>query len=71
MKKLVVMRVIGSILVVVGYFTILHVSVVAGVVINLVADLLSIPFFVQAKAFDVVGLLGFLSAISISKLISL
>ena len=70
MTNLVVMRVIGSLLVVVGYFTILHVNVTAGVVINLVADALSIPFFVQAKAFDVVGLLGFLSAISVSKLLT-
>ena len=60
----------GSILVITAYFIILHVNVVAGVVINLIADLISIPFFVKTKAWDVVIMLGFLLAISTSKLLS-
>lgn len=60
----------GSILVITAYFIILHVNVVAGVVINFIADLISIPFFVKTKAWDVVIMLGFLLAISTSKLLS-
>ena len=60
----------GSILVITAYFIILHVNVVTGVVINLLADLISIPFFVKTKAWDVVIMLGFLLAISTSKLLS-
>ena len=60
----------GSILVITAYFTILHVNVVTGVVVNLIADLISIPFFVRTKAWDVVIMLGFLLAISTSKLLS-
>ncbi|WLW37576.1 hypothetical protein [Synechococcus phage S-8S53] len=60
----------GSILVITAYFIILHVNVVTGVVINLIADLISIPFFVKTKAWDVVIMLGFLLAISTSKLLS-
>ena len=41
----------GSILVITAYFIILHVNVVTGVVINLIADLISIPFFVKTKRF--------------------
>jgi hypothetical protein len=64
------MRIMGSILVITAYFIILHVNVVTGVVINLIADLISIPFFVKTKAWDVVIMLGFLLAISTSKLLS-
>jgi hypothetical protein len=60
----------GSILVITAYFIILHVNVVTGVVVNLIADLISIPFFVKTKAWDVVIMLGFLLAISTSKLLS-
>lgn len=71
MRKLVIMRIVGSVLVITGYFTLLHVNVVTGVLIHLLADILSIPFFVKTKAFDVVAVLSFLSLISISKLLSL
>ena len=42
----------------------------AGVIINFIADLISIPYFVKTKAWDVVIMLSFLLAISISKLLS-
>ena len=64
------MRVVGSIGVIVAYFVILHVNILAGVIINFIADLISIPYFVKTKAWDVVIMLSFLLAISISKLVS-
>ena len=64
------LRIVGSIGVIVAYFVILHVNVLAGVFINLAADLISIPYFVRTKSWDVVVMLSFLLAISISKLIS-
>ena len=67
----VVARVLGSVLVIVGYFIILHVDVLAGVVTNLVADLLSVPFFIRTKAWDVVVMISFLSAVSLSKIVSI
>jgi hypothetical protein len=60
----------GSILVITAYFIILHVNILTGVVINFIADLISIPFFVKTKAWDVVIMLGFLLTISLSKLLS-
>jgi hypothetical protein len=70
MKTLTNMRVTGSIAVIVAYFTILHVNVLLGVILNFIADLISIPYFVKTKAWDVVIMLGFLLAISFSKLLS-
>jgi len=56
--------------VILAYFTILHINVTIGVTINLIADLISIPYFVRTKSFDVVVMLAFLISISVSKLIS-
>ena len=70
MKTITGMRVVGSIGVIVAYFVILHVNILAGVIINFIADLISIPYFVKTKAWDVVIMLSFLLAISISKLVS-
>ena len=67
----VVARILGSVLVIVGYFVILHVDVLVGVTTNLVADLLSVPFFIRTKAWDVVVMISFLSAVSASKIVSI
>jgi len=64
------MRIIGSIGVIAAYFIILHVNLLWGVIINFIADLISIPFFIKTKAWDVVLMLSFLLAISMSKLLS-
>ena len=64
------MRVIGSIMVIAAYFVVLHVNLTAGVIMNVIADTISIPFFVKTKSWDIVIMLGFLLAISFSKLLS-
>ena len=69
MKVDVLARVIGSVLVVAGYFVVLNVNVTAGVVTNLTADVLSLPFFIRTKAWDVVVMISFLAFVSISKLL--
>ena len=61
-------RIVGSIGVITAYFCILHVSVMLGVVINFIADLISIPYFVRTKSWDVVIMLSFLLVISMTKL---
>jgi len=64
------MRIIGSITVISAYFVVLHVNVLAGVVMNVIADCLSVPYFVRTKSWDVVIMLSFLLAISFSKLLT-
>ena len=70
MKTLTTMRVVGSIMVIAAYFVVLHVNMTAGVVMNSIADTISIPYFVKTKSWDIVIMLGFLLAISFSKLLS-
>jgi hypothetical protein len=70
MKTLTRMRIAGSITVIAAYFVVLHVNLTAGVVMNVIADTISIPYFVKTKSWDIVAMLGFLLAISFSKLLS-
>ena len=61
-------RVSGSFLVVTAYFVILHINITLGVLMQFVADAISIPYFIRTKSWDVVVMLGFLLVISSSKL---
>jgi len=70
MKTLTAMRVVGSITVIAAYFVVLHINLTLGVVMNVIADTISIPYFVKTKSWDIVIMLGFLLAISFSKLLS-
>tara|TARA_R100000329_G_C7538958_1_gene190272 strand:+ start:206 stop:418 length:213 start_codon:yes stop_codon:yes gene_type:complete len=70
MNTITAMRIVGSVGVIAAYFIILHVNLLWGVIINFIADLISIPFFIKTKAWDVVFMLSFLLAISMSKLLS-
>jgi hypothetical protein len=68
MANLVRLRVLGSALVIIAYFIVLHVNVLVGVTAHFVADLISIPYFIKTKSWDVVIMLAFLLFISLSKL---
>jgi len=69
MVNVIRLRVIGSALVIVAYFIVLHVNVLVGVTAHFVADLISIPYFIRTKSWDVVIMLAFLLFISLSKLL--
>jgi len=60
-------RAIGSFLVVTAYFIVVHVNVTVGTMIHALACLMSIPFFIRTKAWDVVIMLSFMTCISFSK----
>jgi hypothetical protein len=62
-------RITGSIMVITAYFVVIHVNMTLGVVLHFVADVISVPYFVRTKSWDVVIMLAFLLAISFSKLI--
>ncbi len=61
-------RIIGSFLVITAYFMVLHVSTFYGAMMHLIADTISVPYFVRTKSWDVVIMLTFLMIISFSKL---
>ena len=63
------MRITGSIMVITAYFVVIHVNMTLGVVLHFVADVISVPYFVRTKSWDVVIMLTFLLVISLSKLL--
>jgi hypothetical protein len=66
-----VLRIWGSVLLIVGYFLILYVDVKIGCIARLFGNLAMIPFAVKIRAWDVVGLEAFFSVIDASKIIEL
>lgn len=68
MKIDIIARIIGSVLAIISYFIVLHVSATLGAMMMLVADAISVPYFIRTKSWDVVLMLSFLLCISSSKL---
>jgi len=71
MRTITISRQIGSVLVVSAYFIVLHYSVLYGTILHAIACLLSIPFFIRTRAYDVVAMLSFMVVVSASKLIQM
>ena len=69
MKIDVALRVTGSILVVLSYFILVHISFNIGIVMQTFADAITVPYFVRTKSWDVVVMLSFLLIVSLSKII--
>ena len=65
------LRILGSVLLIVGYFLILYVSVYLGCWVRLLGNLAMMPFAVKIKTWDIVGLEAFFSVIDASKIIQL
>lgn len=66
-----IMRLVGNILTILGYYVLLHVDQAAGGYIKCVGFLLIIPFIVKYKLWDYLVVLGFFLALDISNLIKL
>ena len=62
-------RIIGSFLIVSAYFIVLHVSATIRAAMHLIANVISLPFFIRTKAHDVEIMISFLMVISLTKLI--
>ena len=52
------------------YFVVLHINITLLVMLHFVADMISVPYFIRTKSWDVVIMLMFLLAISFSKLLT-
>ena len=70
MKNDVALRISGSVLVITAYFVILNVNTLVGVSMSLVGDLISVPYFIRTKSWDVVVMIFFLTCISTTKLVA-
>lgn len=64
------MRILGCVLIVCSHFTLIYVGVIPGVIVHLIADFLTIPFFIKNKMWDMVIMLSFLIVIGVSKLVT-
>ena len=71
MRLAILLRVVGSFLVIAGYFIVLHIDIVGGLITHITACIISFPYFVKTRSWDVVLRLGFIVGISTSKLLSL
>ena len=71
MDRTVLPRYVGNVLLIAGYFVLLHVNLVAGVYIRIVANLLVTPWAIKHKVWDLLFVLTFLIAIEVSKLLTL
>jgi len=70
MRLLTNLRILGSAMVVLGYFLLLHVDTRTGVALHLTGDIISLPFFLKTKCYDIIVLVVLLSSTSISKLLA-
>ena len=64
------MRIVGSGLVISAYFITLHLDVITGVIVHLVAMSISVPYFIKSKAWDVVIMMAFLITIGAGRLVT-
>ena len=61
-------RILGSTLVIVGWFVVLNVSATIGGALSLVGDCLALPFFARTRAWDVVVMIVVLHVVTVHKL---
>ena len=64
------MRIVGSGLVISAYFITLHLDVITGVIVHLVAMSISVPYFIKSKAWDVDIMMAFLVTIGAGRLVT-
>ena len=64
------MRIFGSGLIIAAYFITLHLDVVIGVAVHLTAMIISVPYFIKSKAWDVVIMMTFLMTIGTGRLVT-
>jgi hypothetical protein len=64
-------RWIGNALLIIGYFVLLNVDLKLGLILKTLGGILSIPFAIKAKMWDVLIVCGFFCTIEITKLIQL
>ena len=69
MELLQKMRIVGSGLAIYAYYITLHLDDFTGVLVQLVAMYILVPYFIRSKAWDVVIMMAFLMAIGAGRLI--
>ena len=71
MSKASVLRYLGNILLIIGYQTMLWGDFKYGLILKSIGGLLTVPFAIKLKLYDVLVLCGFFSLNEIAKLVDL
>jgi hypothetical protein len=71
MKPIVFLRYTGSTIVIVGYFVLLNVDVLTGVVLRLIGNSICLPWAIKNKVWDFVGLLSFFLVLELHKFLEM
>lgn len=71
MQRATLLRYIGNILLIIGYYILLNFDMLTGLMIKCIGGLFSIPFAIKYKLWDVIFICAFFGAIEISKIIQL
>jgi hypothetical protein len=71
MQRDVVMRVMGTVAMVTGYFILLYLDVKTGVAVRFLANMLMLPYAIRIKLWDIVALESFFAILDITKFIQL
>ena len=69
--RLILLRYLGSILVLIGYYFLLNVDILTGVSLRIIANCLSLPWAIKYKIWDFVILLVFFLVLEIAKFIEI
>ena len=71
MQRTTILRYIGNIFLVAGYFILLNSDMLTGLIIKCIGGLFAFPFAIKYKLWDVVFISAFFGAIEISKIIEI
>jgi hypothetical protein len=71
MKPIVFLRYTGSTILIIGYFVLLNVDVLTGVVLRLIGNSICLPWAIKNKVWDFVALLGFFLALELHKFLGM
>ena len=71
MNYLNVFRIVGNLLFIAGYVVVLYNSIEFGIIIRLIGNLMSWPYFFKIKMWDMVTVRSFFAFIELTKLIQI
>ena len=71
MNYLNIFRIVGNLLFIAGYVVVLYNSIEFGIIIRLIGNLMSWPYFFKIKMWDMVTVRSFFAFIELTKLIQI
>ena len=70
-KVFTALRKLSNVFVLGGYFIVLNADLTTGIIIRIIASLMVLPWIIDNKLWDSVGVIGIMTAIDVHKLIQI